>query len=187
MKTTLNLWFVFALLWNLYHLNLADPTLKRGPKNHRDHRAKVGGGKGLYVLPVSNEAVPIPAPWTDIPMPKKSYFAGFSPPTDELKWNQASLQASRGEQVLLSKIMEVIKSPFDLIQADGNFKWIHRMSEHQRSKDVNWLNDIPATRPSKAPVVMFGYRKFTHESKSVPRRSVLAMLFLKFIYGILKS
>ena len=46
----------------------------------------------------------VPAPWGDIPMPSKSYFAGFSAPSDSAKWKLAQLQASRGEQILLSKV-----------------------------------------------------------------------------------
>lgn len=38
---------------------------------------------------------------------------------DALKWNQAQLQASRGEQVLLSKVLEVVRAPSDIIQGDG--------------------------------------------------------------------
>jgi hypothetical protein len=67
-------------------------------------------------------------------------------------------QASRGEQVLLKKVLEVIKSPFDLHQGqfqtgtdhssplsplgDPKFKWIHRISELHKSKHDNWLNDL---------------------------------------------
>lgn len=93
-------------------------------------------------------------------MPAKSYFAGFDPPTDPLRWNQALVQASRGEQVLLSKVLEVIRSPFDLHQGDKTFKWVHRISEHHKSKQDNWLNDLVHEKGHKAPIVMLGYRLF---------------------------
>jgi hypothetical protein len=59
-----------------------------------------------------------------------------------LKWNQALLQASRGEQILLNKVLQDIKSPFDLHQYENSFKWIQRIVEYHRSKHHNWLHDF---------------------------------------------
>ena len=93
-------------------------TSKSGPSSTRK-RYKVKdnyplSNTNIHLLPVSSSFSDIPFPWKDIPSPIKSYFAGFDPPSDKLKWNQALLQASRGEQVLLSRVLRVIQSPFDL-------------------------------------------------------------------------
>ena len=120
--------------------------------------------KGIYVIPVSNVILEVPPPWGGLEMPKKSYFGGFEAPADALRWNQALMQASRGEQLLLSKVLKVIRSPFDLHEGDNSFKWIHRVVELHKSKDTNWLNDIERSNSKhlkdKAPIVMLGYRKY---------------------------
>lgn len=74
---------------------------------------------GIFVLPLENTIVEVPAPWYSIGTPAKSYFDGFDPPYDLLRWNQAELQASRGEQPLLAKVLEVIKLPEDTHQKDS--------------------------------------------------------------------
>ena len=94
--------------------------------DRRGEREHAGGEKGsrahgnstskIFVLPVSPEMQVVPPPWSDVAMPIASFFADFEPPQDALKWNQALMQASRGEQVLLKKVLEVIKSPFDLFE-----------------------------------------------------------------------
>jgi hypothetical protein len=57
---------------------------------------------GLNLLPASKTIVHVPDPWKTIAMPKRSYFGGFPAPSDPLKWNQAQLQASRGNELMKS-------------------------------------------------------------------------------------
>lgn len=105
----------------------------------------------------------VPDPW-NIPMPKKSYFAGFSAPTDKQKWINSLMQASNGEQVLLSKVLGTIRSPFDLWQGDQFFRWVHQVSENYISK----AEDLPRQKESssRASIVMLGYTKFDRGSSS---------------------
>jgi hypothetical protein len=100
------------------------------------------------------------ASWTSIPMPKKSYYAGFDPPNNLTRWQIALDQASRGEQVLLSKVFQVIRSPFDFIPGTKNFKWVHELAEFRKSKADGYLNDMVKLRRPTAPITMLGYRKF---------------------------
>lgn len=112
----------------------------------------------IYVLPLSPKIENVSSPWSDIKMPTQSYFASFEPPSDPLRWNQALLQASRGEQILLSRVLRIIQSPFDLWKGDIYFKWIHRISPHQISK----INDLPRQTNDgmAASVAMLGYTTF---------------------------
>lgn len=125
----------------------------------------------LYIFPIIDSIQPIPAgPWADIAMPTKSFFADFEAPRDSLRWNQALLQAARGEQVLLDRILRVVRSPGDLFENDKDFKWLHRLADLHKSatKEDNWLADLGVhshtaqNRASRAPIVMYGYRKFDH-------------------------
>jgi hypothetical protein len=61
-------------------------------------KSSLSDDAGIFLLPVSKEILPVPEPWANITMPSKSYFLGFPPPSDPLKWNQAQMQASRGEE-----------------------------------------------------------------------------------------
>lgn len=131
-----------------------------GASGHHGGRHIHHNVSGIYVLPVSPHIHEVPLPWGDIPMPSKSYFAGFDPPNDPLKWNQALLQAARGEQVLLQRVLQVIRSPTDLWEGDKEFKWLHRMVDYLRSKHDGWLENFD-NKP-RAPVVLLGYRKFSH-------------------------
>lgn len=111
----------------------------------------------IYILPVSPKLEEVPAPWSDIHMPARSFFAGFDAPSDPLRWNQALMQASRGEQVLLSRVLRTIQSPFDLWKGDIYFKWIHRISQHH----VSHIKDLPRQNNGVgASVVMLGYTTF---------------------------
>ena len=96
-------------------------------------------------------------------MPKKSWFAGFDPPNDLIRWNLAQLQAHKGELVLLSKVFNAIKSPFDMLAGDIKFKHWHRIADIHRSKANGWLDDIHFKGP-RAPIVHLGYRKFTQSN-----------------------
>lgn len=112
--------------------------------------------------------------WRDVPMPTKSHFADFEPPSDALRWNQALLQAARGEQVLLERVLRVIRSPTDLFENDKNFKWLHGVADFRKSstKEDNWLADLSWVKGTRAPVVMLGYRKFEHDHHEGPLTSI---------------
>lgn len=119
----------------------------------------------IFVLPLQNTVQEVPAgPWRDVAMPSKSFFADFDPPTNVLRWNQALLQAARGEQVLLERVLRVIRSPTDLFENDKNFKWLHHAADFRKSatKEDNWLTELQFVKGQRAPVVMLGYRKFEH-------------------------
>lgn len=111
------------------------------------------------------DTMEIPPPWSDIPMPKKSYYAGFSPPNDPIRWKLAQVQASRGEQVLLSKVLEKIKSPFDYIKGSVTFKWVHHLADYHKARVDGYLKDLSHLKKSqRAPITMLGYRKFDRPS-----------------------
>ena len=56
--------------------------------------------------------------WLNITMPIRSYFAGFDPPTDKVKWNQALNHAINGTQLLLQKVCQQIKSYEDVLKGN---------------------------------------------------------------------
>lgn len=91
-------------------------------------------------------------------MPPTSYFTGFDPPTNASRWNHAQYQASTGEQVLLAQVLKAIKSPFDLIKADHDYKWIHRLADLQ----INAFDTIVHYKGHRAPIVQLGYRQFAY-------------------------
>lgn len=126
--------------------------------NNNNNNFLYNNSSGIYILQPSPEMQEVPLPWGDIAMPFKSYFAGFGAPTDALRWNQALMQAARGEQVLLSRVMNVIKSPLDLFEGDKEFKWLHKLADYHRSTKDNWLEGMDSK--FRAPVVMLGYRRF---------------------------
>ena len=142
----------------------------------------------LYVEPVLPTIQPIPSgPWENITMPSKSYFAGFEAPDDALRWNQALLQAARGEQVLLERVLQVIRAPTDLFENDKDFRWLHRMADLHKSatKEDGWLKDLGPFMHSRhpqqqrggarAPIVMLGYRKFEHQNHEGPLTGIPSM------------
>ena len=55
--------------------------------------------------------------WCNVKMPEKSLFRYPAPPVDTYRWRIAQIQASRGEQVLLKKIIKHF--PFYLDFIDG--------------------------------------------------------------------
>lgn len=134
--------------------------------NSREHAHRRSGDTNStnthlkpFLLPIPTGKFEIPEPWANISMPTVSYFAGFSPPRDPRRWRIAQMQASRGEQVLLSKVLEAVKSPFDLIHGERNFKWIHSIPDFYKSKN-GWLNDLEHLSGDKAYICMLGYRRF---------------------------
>eukprot|EP01038_Epipyxis_sp_PR26KG_P010741 gene10741-14426_t len=83
--------------------------------NQIHHVAK----KASIIWPVCNESE-----WCSIPMPKKSLFK-FAPPSDPYKWRIAQVQAANGDHVLLSKVFNHFKNPFEFIDGDINFRSLH--------------------------------------------------------------
>lgn len=141
------------------------------PPRHRRRRSSVSGnysihnittGEGLYVLPIPSnpDDFKISAEWADISMPTKSYFLGFSPPNNQKKWKIAQLQASRGEQILLAKMLQSIRSPFDMIENDNQFKWVHRIAEYHKAESHNFLEELASVDSHRALITMLGYDEF---------------------------
>jgi hypothetical protein len=130
--------------------NINNYNMKKLKSNRRDinrHHGMGGNRKnklnelleGIFILPKSKKIEQITGPWSDILMPNKSYFAGFKPPTDLLLWNQAVLQASRGEQVLLSKVLDVIHNKDDFIKGSLEYEWIHELADYEtHTERKNW-------------------------------------------------
>ena len=64
-----------------------------------------------------------PEDWMNIKMPSKSYFAGFSPPQNAAKWQQARIDAAEGKQVLLRRAMDQILYSGEVLSGDIYFGW----------------------------------------------------------------
>lgn len=98
-----------------------------------------------------------------LPMPLKSYFQGYEPPSNQEKWNKAIRAARNGDQILLKKVQDIIKSPSDLIDGDKHFRWIHRMADIlvDKVKGFEQLNDYKGYR---IPIVMIGHKVFQYKS-----------------------
>jgi hypothetical protein len=64
--------------------------------------------------------------WCNIDMPAKSYFR-FSPPVDKVRWRRAVLQAARGEQVLLQRLVQVFPNFMDFLDGDTQFRSYHKI------------------------------------------------------------
>ena len=56
--------------------------------------------------------------WLNVSMPIRSNFAGFEPPNDKIKWNQALNHAIYGSQLLLQKVQQQIKSYEDVLKGN---------------------------------------------------------------------
>jgi len=110
--------------------------------------------------------------WKGIPMPKKSYFAGFNAPDDQNKWNHARLQAARGEHILLRQVLQIIKSADDLFGMENSFKWTQHLADaHYTAKggflkglDDLKVKDIPLGNASTATTS-------TNRQRAIPSRS----------------
>eukprot|EP01035_Chromulina_nebulosa_P022397 gene22397-29001_t len=96
-------------------------------------------------------------------MPLKSYFGGFPAPNDSVKWKECQYRAYKGDQLLLSKALSQFKSPLDFITFDRNYKWTHRVSDYQLSKN-GWLDELSHFKGIRAPISLFGIRKFAHSN-----------------------
>lgn len=62
--------------------------------------------------------------WCEIEMPTISYFR-FDPPTDKYKWRLAQVQAARGEQVLLKRVIQHFPGHDDFLDGDITFRKLH--------------------------------------------------------------
>eukprot|EP01035_Chromulina_nebulosa_P022400 gene22400-29004_t len=93
-------------------------------------------------------------------MPNKSYFAGFNTPNNITKWKECLYQAYRGDQVLLNKVLNTIKSPFDFVTSDRQYKWTHRISEVHLSADSGYFDKLNDIKGYRAPITLFGYKDF---------------------------
>lgn len=72
-----------------------------------------------FPLPDCNDPV-----WCSIPMPEVSYYR-FDPPTDPHKWRIAQIQASKGEQVLLKRLVKTFPGHSDFLDGDITFRKLH--------------------------------------------------------------
>jgi hypothetical protein len=99
--------------------------------------------------------------WDLIPMPPKSYFAGFKPPNNYVKWKQAIDDAKNGKQILLRKVFEQIHYPGEIISGDIQFGWIHRLSDLYVTK-VHDFENIPSGESvgHRAPITLLGHTTF---------------------------
>jgi len=168
----MNLYFLVLLLLH-FRVNAQTDTvlsieslIESAKRYLRVRNLKLSSDKrlqGIHVLPIPSDiSADIDPSWGIVEIPSKSYFAGFSPPNDTVKWKIAQLQASRGEQILLEKLLNAVRSPFDLIQTDINFKWLHKFAEYQQSeKNFDMLEGIRTGQ--RAPVTMFGYNTFDRD------------------------
>lgn len=99
--------------------------------------------------------------WMQVPMPKKSLFAGsgFKPPDDMQKWRQAQQAAHDGKKILLQNMLKVIKSPTDFLTGEKKFKWMHRISDACIHRGVGFeiLSNFTGYR---APIAMIGCKAF---------------------------
>lgn len=74
---------------------------------------------GTRPLPDCNDPL-----WCDIPMPTVSYYR-FDPPTDPYRWRMAQIQASKGEQVLLKRLVQTFPGHSDFLDGDITFRKLH--------------------------------------------------------------
>lgn len=98
-----------------------------------------------------------------IEMPRKSYFQGFDPPSNVEKWLRSISYARDGSQILLSKSLDIIKSPSDIVDGDKHFRWLHRMADILVDKEHGFdqLNEYKGYR---TPFVMVGHKVFHFKS-----------------------
>ena len=115
-------------------------------------------------LVVVNAAQPLNEfDWTSVPMPTKSLYAGFEPPSDSLKWKVAQEQAAQGKQLLLQKVIDQVVYPGEIISGDIHFGWLHRMGDSFTS-DKRPLEEelIKETSGKRAAITLIGYFDYTH-------------------------
>ncbi len=84
--------------------------------------------------------------WCNIPMPTVSYYR-FDPPTDPYKWRLAQIQASRGEQVLLKRLVATFPGHSDFLDGDITFRKLHSMFDF-------FVDDVRDLSPLVPPVTV---------------------------------
>eukprot|EP00607_Mallomonas_marina_P007416 CAMPEP_0182416270 /NCGR_PEP_ID=MMETSP1167-20130531/528_1 /TAXON_ID=2988 /ORGANISM="Mallomonas Sp, Strain CCMP3275" /LENGTH=518 /DNA_ID=CAMNT_0024588887 /DNA_START=129 /DNA_END=1685 /DNA_ORIENTATION=- len=116
---------------------------------------------GIHILPIPKDFTVEP-PWSDVKIPKTSFFLGLEPPTNSTKWEIAKLQASRGEQILLQRVLDAIKSPTDLITGDTHFRWVQRLIDVfvVRDQGAPGLAELKNYRGHRAPIACLGRKNF---------------------------
>ena len=110
--------------------------------------------------------------WCEVPMPAQSYY-GFEPPSDPALWRRAQQAAAGGEHSVLSEGLKHFSQPYDFLDGDTAFKYMHHYTDIFLDREVGfsaltggaikvkasrgyWRHDSydPTTR---IPVVMAGY------------------------------
>lgn len=87
--------------------------------------------------------------WCNIPMPTKSSYNFFPPPTDARRWRRAQVQASRGDQVLLKEAVKVFPNHFDFLNGDRSFRPLQPMVD-VFVNEREWYNQI-LSKPRSYP------------------------------------
>jgi len=64
--------------------------------------------------------------WCKVPIPKISHYK-FDSPINPAKWKRAQMQAARGDQVLLDRIVRVFPNHFDYLDGDRAFRKLHSL------------------------------------------------------------
>jgi hypothetical protein len=67
------------------------------------------------------------AKWCDVPAPSKSHFGFSDAPNDPKRWRIAQILASKGEQVLLQRIVKHFPHAFDYIDGDRSFRGLQKL------------------------------------------------------------
>ena len=67
--------------------------------------------------------------WCSVPIPKKSHYKFDTPIIDKERWKRAQLAASRGEQVLLRRIIRQFPNTFDFLDGDRSFRRLHSLMD----------------------------------------------------------
>jgi len=111
--------------------------------------------------------------WNNIPMPSKSYFAGFSEPTNTSKWEIAKVQASKGDQILLRKILTDLVTMDDLFSVDKGFRWIHKIADAHYSKNSGYFKGLES-------LVLHDQKHSQNESSPVSNRAPIILLGKRF-------
>jgi len=99
--------------------------------------------------------------WMSIPMPSTSYFIGFPPPTNKLKWQLAVENAKSGKQLLLEKVIQQVEYPGEIISGDIHFGWIFRLCD-SFVKSISDFAKIPDSEAIgfRTPITLIGDSKF---------------------------
>lgn len=99
----------------------------------------------------SNKSIPIlcaDPDWCNIEMPSDSLFR-FPAPTNRTLWRLAQVHAWRGDQILLQKSIEAIKTPMEFLVGDINFREYHSMFDYflDPQHDFSFLTHQNRTTP----------------------------------------